>query len=367
MSAMTWSPEAVEPAQLQKALRAEWCSCLFFPLSCLARSWRSESRLPDVTPPEPVESPRSEEPEWTPFVVDVGSYQLRGGWARDEDPSVAFRCVTGRPKPTLGAAATARLLAERSDDGATVAGSQCEGVEALLDVSEPCGADAVTDWDGLAGLFRAATPDDATTLLIAAPLGAGRPDDAPFAKFAADALDHSFETLDRLDAVAVVSAAPLAMFAAGLVEGAALCVGYHRTVAALVTHGAAERCAALPVGGADRLPDDTALDALFGRPDPLHTALLPVLADRHPDEIAALATLHLSGGASFFEAYRPRLQAGLAHHPRLASLRCEHAPDAFAAWRGAAVVGHSPQFTSWITRDDFAEHGPARAASFFTL
>lgn len=305
--------------------------------------------------------------DWLPWTVDVGSSALRCGWASAIKPHLECRCAIGRFKPTLDPAILAQVVADRSEDGVTVLGAKLNGVEALLDITECVSADRVDNWDDLALNMASIIPQTASSLILAAPLGFGRPSDHSFVNFGAQALDTAFESLE-IDCVSVVSAVPLALFGAGVVQGVALCAGHWRTVASIVTDGKADPCHTVHVGGRDRLPDGTCLNSLFDLGDqkcPVD-ALAAVVATRHSLEIDG-SPLYLSGGASFFEGYRSRLESDLKNRPRLSSLQISQASDACAAWRGAAVLGQSPEFYHWASRHDVQEQGAWRIATTFSL
>ncbi|KAJ8611032.1 hypothetical protein CTAYLR_007056 [Chrysophaeum taylorii] len=272
-----------------------------------------------------------------PWVLDVGSFEVRGGWADDDEPSAAWRSLAGKPKPTLSPEARTRLLAQRSNDGNFVCGDACCGVEAILDISKPVGADRVDDYDSLAALLQDRTPRLVDNLVVAAPLGCGRPTDEAFKNFAAAVVDLAFETLDVREGVAVASALPLAMFADGLVDGVAACAGHHRTACAFVASGLAEDYELFDCGGALVLPDGTDLDPLFPPKRGPTASLARILVDARFDTTA----LHLSGGAALSRGYAKRLADDLLLRDRPPPLDLHQSPDAYAAWRGAAILAHS--------------------------
>lgn len=313
--------------------------------------------------------------EWTPWVVDVGSNFMRAGWACDDHPSVVWRNRCGRPKATLELSAASRLLSERSEDDATILGGRCDGIEALLDVSDLVGESSVDDWNSLGRLLsRTMEGNQAAHLVIAAPLGFGRPGESTFSTFAADILDVVFEKSDVLRACSVVSAAPLPMFSSGLVEGCIIHAGHRRTVVAYVSEGHAEPHGVCPAGGRDavKLPDGTVvLDNLFKGNHPVD-ALSSLLSSKwHADHfLSQNPVLHISGGASLFPNYAKTIESHLAaRYPKLhQSFQLDYAPDAHAAWRGAGILGQSHEFTNWVSRGDYEEYGAHRSASStFTL
>lgn len=286
------------------------------------------------------------------WVVDIGSYGVRSGISVDEDPR-SQRCLCGTAKPTLEPAAKRRLLDERSKDGSLVVGDACLGAESLLDIVEPVAR--TVDWDMLCPLL----PQGVAHLMIAAPLGAARPRDLGFKNFSAACVEHAFETLDVSGGVAVVSAAPLPLFAVGATDGNLVYAGHRQTLVTAVHAGYCEPYRTFDTGLV--LPDGEVLDRFFPRDGPV-----AALADlEEPSD-----TIYVAGGNTFVPGYRARLEADLRHAVSTSSDRPLHfdfAHDASSAWRGAAILADSPQFQSWLAKPDYLEHGAYRAMALFTL
>ncbi|KAJ8608292.1 hypothetical protein CTAYLR_010383 [Chrysophaeum taylorii] len=127
------------------------------------------------------------------------------------------------------------------------------------------------------------------------------------------------------------------MFADGLVDGVAACAGHHRTACAFVASGLAEDYELFDCGGALVLPDGTDLDPLFPPKRGPTASLARILVDARFDTTA----LHLSGGAALSRGYAKRLADDLLLRDRPPPLDLHQSPDAYAAWRGAAILAHS--------------------------